>query len=159
MTRTIATRSWPARRLLSRVRRLGEDGVSAVEFALIAPILFLSLLAMVDVGFAIHERMTIDHVLRAGPQEAMIDPGVAQVLKVLDTTAVTSFPAGADAPVFEVVRECACPEAKDVWVDCLTTCAGPTSTYVYYELSGAKTYLGMLIPEILLRPTVKVQVR
>jgi Flp pilus assembly protein TadG len=69
MTRTIATRSWPARRLLSRVRRLGEDGVSAVEFALIAPILFLSLLAMVDVGFAIHERMTIDHVLRAGAQE------------------------------------------------------------------------------------------
>jgi hypothetical protein len=57
------------------------------------------------------------------------------------------------------VRDCACPEAKGTVVDCSTTCAGPTSTYVYYRLSGAKTYLGMLIPEILLGPTVKVQVR
>jgi pilus assembly protein CpaE len=169
MSRTIAARSRPARPLLSRARRLGEDGVSAVEFALIAPILFLSLLAMVDIGFAIHERMTIDHVLRAGAQEAMFDPGVVHVLKVLNTTAAKSFPAGADAPVFKVERNCACPQAKDVWVDCSTTCAGPTPTYVYYRLSGAKTYEGMIFNGqrsfgrdwmvITLAPTLQVQVR
>jgi pilus assembly protein CpaE len=153
--RTIATRLAG----LNRRRRLGEDGVSAVEFALITPILFLPLLAMVDVGFAIHERMTIDHVLRAGAQEAMLDPGVAQVLKVLNTTSAKNFPAGANAPVFQVVRDCACPQAKDTVVACSTTCTGPTPTYVYYRLSGAKTYEGMLIPHYGLGARIRVQVR
>ena len=59
--------------------RRSEAGVSAVEFALFAPILFFALVAAVDVGLAEYERMTIDHVLRAGAQSAMVDQGQDQV--------------------------------------------------------------------------------
>lgn len=141
-----------------RILRRGEDGVSAVEFALFAPILFFGLLATVDLGLAIYERMTIDHVLRAGAQAAMADPGKPGVLTVLNTTAAKNFP-GADAPVFTVDRDCACPEAKGTVVACSTTCSGPTSTFIYYHLSGAKDYQGMIIPKIALGPKMQVQVR
>jgi pilus assembly protein CpaE len=150
--------------LLGR-RRLGEDGVSAVEFALVAPVLFFSLLAMVDLGLAIYERMTIDHVLRAGAQAAMEDPGPVRVLEVLTATAATNFPLagetepdGTNAPIFTVgYPVCAC--ADGVPVACSTTCPGPTATSVYYRLSSAKNYDGMILPRISLGPAVEVQVR
>ena len=163
MTHTVATRPRPAKRPfgLPRRRRLGEDGVSAVEFALFAPILFISLLAMVDVGFAIYERMTIDHVLRAGAQEAMNDPGKARVLAVLNATAAQSFPP-ADAPIFKVNDlydpRCECPENKGVNVTCTTTCSGPTATSIYYNLEGKTTYDGIFM-SIDLASSVEVQVR
>lgn len=148
-------------------RRLGEDGVSAVEFALFAPILFLSLLAMVDLGLAFYERMTIDHVLRAGAQVAMDDPGRDRVLDVLNSTAAKNFPLaegaepdGTKVPKFKVDYPIyACPENNDVAVASSTTCAGPTATSIYYRLVGEKTYDAMFIPQIDLAPTIRVQVR
>jgi pilus assembly protein CpaE len=163
MTHTDATRPSPARRIfgLPRRRRLGEDGVSAVEFALFAPILFIALLAMVDVGFAIYERMTLDHVLRAGAQEAMNDPGKARVLAVLNATAAQSF-LPADVPIFKVNDlynpRCECPENKGVNVNCTKTCSGSTETYIFYNLEGEKTYDGIFMP-IDLAAAVEVQVR
>jgi pilus assembly protein CpaE len=63
-----------ASNLRKKVRDLkrSEAGVSAIEFALVAPVLALGLVAMADIGLALYERMTIDHVLRAGAQD-MID--------------------------------------------------------------------------------------
>ncbi len=63
--------------LKQRLQQLkkSEAGVSAIEFALIAPIMAFGLVATADVALAVHERMTIDHVLRAGAQAAMTDPG------------------------------------------------------------------------------------
>ena len=154
-------RSKRASRLLALMRRprLGEDGISAVEFALFAPMLFFALLAMVDLGLAIYERMTVDHVLRAGAQEAMEDPGPDKVLDVLNTTAEKNFVAE-DAPVFTVdYPVCACPNDNEVAVVCSTTCPGPTATSIYYHLRGQKTYEGMIIPQISLGPSVRVQVR
>jgi len=163
MTHTVAARSRPAKRLFGLLgrRRLGEDGVSAVEFALFAPILFFSLLVMVDVGFAIYERMTIDHVLRAGAQEAMNDPGKVRVLAVLDATAAESF-LPADVPIFKVNDlydpRCECPDNEGEYVTCATTCSGPTATSIYYNLEGTKTYEGIFM-SIDLASSVEVQVR
>jgi pilus assembly protein CpaE len=147
-------------RLLRR-RRLGEDGVSAVEFALIAPVLFIALLAMVDVGFAIYERMTIDYVLRAGAQVAMNDPGKVKVLEVLNTTAAENFSANG-LPAFTVNEPdhpwCECPENVGTYVACTTSCPGPVATSIYYNLQGTKTYDGIFMA-IDLGPTMRVQVR
>jgi pilus assembly protein CpaE len=159
----IDTASLPtfARRLCGAMRRgrLGEDGVSAVEFGLIAPVLFLSLLAMVDVGFAISERMTIDSVLRAGAQQAMNDPGEAEVKTALDAIAAENFLAG-DLPAFNVAVLCDCPaQAGEYLADCSTDCLpGPTATSIYYHLEGIKTYDGIFM-SIDLGPSVQVQVR
>lgn len=147
---------------LLRRRRLGEAGVSAVEFGLIAPVLFVSLLAMVDVGFAIQERMTIDYVLRAGAQAAMDDPGKEKVLEVLTTTAQKNFSAADGLPAFTVNEPyhpwCECPENVGTYVACTTSCAGPAATSIYYNLEGTKTYDGIFL-SIDLAPSMRVQVR
>lgn len=151
--------------LLGRCRA-GEEGVSAVEFGLLAPfLLFFPLLSMVDVGMAISERMTVDSVLRAGAQEAMTDPGKDKVLEVLAATAEKNFPLpdgtepdGLNTPRFTVdYPVCDCPEQQDV--SCSATCVGNVSTSIFYRLTGEKTYTGNFLPPFDLAPSVRVQIR
>lgn len=148
----------------ARFRRC-QGGVSAVEFALFAPILFFALVAAVDLGLAEYERMTIDHALRAGAQSAMADQGTDAVLKIVQNTASRNFkiadqPApSADALTVSVARFCACQGSTGVEVACSTTCPGPSPTFIYYRLSGAKIYDGMIMPDMTLNPTVQVQIR
>jgi Flp pilus assembly protein TadG len=59
------------RSLLSRLR--GEDqGVAALEVALVAPILALIIVAIVDFGMAFTRQMTLANGVRAGVQYAMV---------------------------------------------------------------------------------------
>ncbi|MFQ6180639.1 AAA family ATPase [Sinorhizobium meliloti] len=147
--------------------KTSEAGASAVEFALIAPVLALGLVATADLGLAIHERMTIDHVLRAGAQAAMADPGAEQVEKVLVSTLAQS-PALASAALPAVKRYCACPENADVAPEaapqCGTvTCANAKPQFVYYRLAVAKSYRPMSLPAVLpvfeLGSSMQVQVQ
>lgn len=175
----VAPFPWRLRRALVRCRKR-EDGVSAVEFGLFAPVLFIALLTAVDLGLALYERMTIDHVLRAGAQSAMRDQGPDQVKKVLESTATKNFVVASstafdnvdgiiapdctadgagDSLVLCTVRNYACPENTEVSVERGTTCAGSKPTFVYYRLEGAKTYDGMFIPSIDMDAKVQVQVR
>ncbi|MCR4264733.1 AAA family ATPase [Nitratireductor sp. ZSWI3] len=129
-----------------------ESGVSAVEFALIAPVLAFSLVAMADVGLALHERTAMDHALRAGAQAAMSDPGEAAVQKVMESTlGQTGTSAGV---TFDLVkRYCACPENADVAPAdapaCTVSCASSAAPFVFYRLQASKTYDAMSLPEIL----------
>lgn len=148
---------WAAALRRLRTVRRAEAGVAALEFALFAPILFVSLLSMVDIGFALHERMTIDHVLRGGAQTAMEGGDEAAVLKVLQATAARNFTA--EEVVFNVARYCACAEDPGVGVACSTTCAGPSATSIYYRLTGTKSYDGIFLPTMSLAPSVEVQLR
>lgn len=155
--------------LKQRLQQLkkSEAGVSAIEFALIAPIMAFGLVATADVALAVHERMTIDHVLRAGAQAAMADPGEAQVLKVVQSTLGQSAApeAGVEA---SVKRYCACPENADVAPGdapacAATACASSAPQNVYYRLEASKTYQSMSLPEFLpdlrLGSSLQVQVR
>ena len=106
------------------------DGVSATEFALLAPLLIFGLLAMADLGLAVSERMTIGHILRAGAQSATEDVGPALVDTVLRATAAKNMivaaitTAGTDtALALSVRRVCACAAQPAVEVACSTTCA------------------------------------
>ncbi|MGH0356775.1 AAA family ATPase [Sinorhizobium meliloti] len=147
--------------------KTSEAGASAVEFALVAPVLALGLVATADLGLAIHERMTIDHVLRAGAQAALADPGAAQVQKVLVSTLAQS-PRVASATLPAVKRYCACPENADVAPEaapqCGTvTCANAKPQFVYYRLAAAKSYRPMSLPAVLpvfeLGSSMQVQVQ
>ncbi|APG92228.1 AAA family ATPase [Sinorhizobium americanum] len=144
-----------------------EAGASAVEFALFAPVLALGLVAMADVALALHERMTIDHVLRAGAQAAMADPGATQVDKVLQSTLAQSA-TPANVALAPVQRYCACPENANVNPEaapqCGTTpCANSAQQLVFYRLQAAKNYQPMSLPEALppfqLNSSMQVQVR
>ncbi|MBQ2262942.1 MAG: pilus assembly protein [Loktanella sp.] len=154
----------------SRKRNRGiihdEAGVSAVEFALFAPMLVFSLLAMVDLGFAISERMTIGHILRAGAQEAIKHTGTEAVDGVLRKTATGVMPvAGPDANgdetslALRVRMICSCAAAPAVEVACATTCPGDQPTQIFYALSGSKTYSGLILPQFSQTKSLQVQVR
>lgn len=154
-----------ARKRLAAWCRNG-DGTAAVEFAFLAPILFFGLLSMVDLGLAVNERMTIDHVLRAGAQRALADPGETAVMSALNATAEKNFtlasnnnPPVSNPLALTVTRFCACPDQTGIAVACSTICTGTTPTFTYYRLSGQKTYKGMLIPSITAKPSVQVQIR
>lgn len=152
-------------RLLCEVLRRNE-GMSAVEFALLAPVLIIGVLGTVDAGLSIFERMTIGHILRAGAQSATTDVGVSQVDLVLRTTAAknmtvaVSGAAGTDSSLaLSVRRACACAAQPAVELACSTTCAQNAPTQIYYIMSGTKTYSGLLLPRFSQTKTLKVQVR
>jgi Flp pilus assembly protein TadG len=157
---------------LLRLRR-NDDGVAATEFSLVAPILFFCCLATVDVGMALNERMTIDHVLRAGAQSAMTNPGEAKVRDVMEETAKGSnftvnvvsstdnahATASTESLTIAVERYHACPDNPDAKVPA-NSCAGPDpSTYTYYRMTAAKIYEAMILPNITFAPAMTVQVR
>lgn len=141
-------------------------GVSAVEFALVAPILAFLLLAGVDMGRAISERMAMDHALRAGAQESMRDPGASRVLEVMRGTAETNFTLAdgtleSDAASLNLsaIRLFACPEDLGFAVTSSTICAGSKPPFIYYRMTGAKTYTGWIMPAFGFDRSVQVQIR
>ena len=141
-------------------------GVAATEFALVAPILAFILLASIDLGRALTERMAIDHALRAGAQRAMADPGTASVLDVMRRTAETNFTLAGDALDaadsaldLSAVRYGACPEDPGFAVDPSTICSGSTPTYIFYRMEATKTYTGWIMPAIAFDRASQVQIR
>jgi len=141
-----------------------QCGVSAVEFALIAPILVGGLLLMVDIGLAVSERMGLDHVLRAGAHAAMAEQDKERILTVLEVTASEHFTiAGSSTqttsenPVVLSV-DCVCSGESTSAAEC-TACAGSAQAHVYYRLSAEKIYNGVIFKGIRLRTGIEVQLR
>lgn len=137
------------------VRRLARDesGVSAIEFGLVAPLIFFSMLAVVDVGFALRERMSLDHVLRSGAQAAMRDRGEAAVLATLTDSGPrpgVTFDPPPD-------RYCVCPTTGVVDPNCTLTC--PVQPQKFYLLSASQTYDGIFLPAFNFAPSLLVEVQ
>lgn len=154
-------------RPLSRLRsalaraRADQSGVAAVEFGLVAPLLFFSLLAVTDLGFAIRERIWIGHVLRAGGQPAMRDDGEALVLATLAAAVDGRFAIGAtagpDTIALDVERVCYCPTTGVEDPTCTATCAVKPESF--YTLSAQKVHEGIFLPDMTFAPEVVVEVQ
>lgn len=145
--------------------RRDDSGIAAMEFGLVAPILFFGLLSAIDIGLAVNERMEVNHVLRAGAAAAINKMGEDDVLAIMHDTAEQNMSAnisGSGGPgvlSLTVNRYAACPNATEVEVAITTICPGNVPTYVFYQLDGSKTYTGMFIPDINFAPSMRVQVR
>lgn len=137
---------------LSTVTR-AEQGASAIEFALLAPVLIIALLGTVDVGRALTEQMALGSLLRTGAQSAIAGGDVSTVGQVL--RAVKDD----DSVSVNVAQICACPESPQAAVACSTTCAGPGPTAVYYSLVAEKAFSGILMPGRNLSRSIQVQIR
>jgi len=85
-----------------RRRALREDGSAVVELALLLPILFLVLLAAVQVGLLARDQLLLVQASRAGAREAAVTLDEARIREV----ALGSAP-GLDPARFElgIVRE------------------------------------------------------
>jgi pilus assembly protein CpaE len=156
-------------RVRARLAALSRDqrGVSAVEFALIGPVLFLGLVSTVDIGLAVTERMNLDHVLRAAAQSAMSDQGQDSVRKALEGIASRNFTVASpttgsvagNVVTLSVERFCACADNLSARVTCSATCAESAPTLAYYRMTARKAYDGMILPRMNLEVALQVQVR
>lgn len=144
-----------------------ERGASAIEFALVAPVLVLACLATVDLGLAIGQRMDVDQSLRAASQGAMLDLGEDEVEDLAEaiaaensTIAPESGEAAATDLEISVDRFCACPESASTAVDCDSgTCADDASPYLFYRLTAEKDFASLFLPAIPIRGSLLVQVQ
>ncbi len=69
-----------------KLRRKGEKGQSLVEFALVAPIFFLVLFAIVDFGMAFHAWITVTNSAREGARIGAVRASAAEIeTRVRDT--------------------------------------------------------------------------
>jgi Flp pilus assembly protein TadG len=60
-----------------RLRFRGEEGTSVVEFALVAPVLFLLLVGILDLGRAVNAYVTVSNAAREGSHYAILHPTAA----------------------------------------------------------------------------------
>lgn len=56
-----------------------DRGQTLVEFALVAPIIFLFLFAIVDFGMAMDRRLTLQHAVREGARMAAVKDDIQQI--------------------------------------------------------------------------------
>ncbi len=107
-----------------------QRGSSAVEFALVLPLLLLLLLALVQVGALARAQLVLSQASRAGAREASVDPSAGAVEATVRNAAV-----GLDGERLriEVVRAGAR--------------GSPVTVSLTYEAPIASTLAGWLFPE------------
>ena len=136
-------------------------GVSAVEFAIVAPVLVLGTFGMVDTGMAIYQRMMMNQVLRAGAQPALQGANETVVLSVLEATAAENFTvaegdAAGDELELDVQTSCACPGEASVGAACGTVCDSGSPALRFYRMTAGKTFQGVMLPEFTLFYSLEV---
>lgn len=134
-----------------------EGGVSAVEFAIVAPMLILGVLSTADIGFEVSDRMDIDQALRNGAEAALGDPGASVLQSILGASQIATT--GLETISWDIARTCVCPENNGVSVDCFETCADDQPTEIYYEIEGSRDAVRLLLPGKVVSRSVSVQVR
>jgi pilus assembly protein CpaE len=150
-----------ARSVLGRLLRC-TAGVSAVEFALVAPVLVIGAFSTADAGMAVHERMMIGQALRAGAQLAMAGASETDIREALQSVAAENFTVAWDGTpaddtlVLEVASYCICPGETIQQVDCATSCDSGASATRVYRLSASKTFQGVMLPDFPVSAAVAV---
>lgn len=79
--------------MIRRLLRGRDRGVSAIEFALVMPVVMLIMLGVADYGNALQQSLRLEAAARAGAQVAFTRPG---------DTGTTAFPAATDASVVPI---------------------------------------------------------
>ena len=131
-------------------RRFREDaGISAIEFALVAPFLCTFILGVVDLGFGFQAQMAVTQAAQAGTYYAMLNgyntSGIQTVVANATGTSGITAPTSSQA--------CGCPTGTAVSTStCNTTCSNgqPAGTYVnvsaQIQYTPILTYPGLPSP-------------
>ena len=154
--------SWLAR-AVSRLHQMWrrEDGLSAVEFALLSPLLVLGAFATVDAGMAVYEEMTITNALRSGAHIAAAASSEAQILSVINSVAAENFTLASGSPSSDdlttsVASYCICPSVTSVQVSCVSVCSGGSTPQRFYTIAATKNFDGILLPSFTLSGSIDV---
>jgi Flp pilus assembly protein TadG len=77
-----------------------EGATASVEFALVLPLVLLMVLALLEVGLLVKDRLVLEGSARAGAREAAVSVDDAEVRQaVMDAAAASLDPAGIDVSV------------------------------------------------------------
>lgn len=100
------------------LRKLGQGGIAATEFALVAPVLLLFLLGTFDVANLVQTSIRLERAARAGAQFAAAD---ASDMAAIRAQVIAAWPelTEADVPLPTLTCECAGVPAA-----CTAACAG-----------------------------------
>jgi Flp pilus assembly protein TadG len=135
------------------------SGAAAMEFAIIAPIMFFAFVAAVDIGFATYERSRLDQLARNGAEAAMLGLSPAEIEKVLAAAIAQSrVSIGGGTMAAQVDEFCSCSGAS-TQISCSDTCAGfkPPSRYTLITLQ--LTHRSFILPDFDLESRIQVQKR
>lgn len=138
---------------LAALRR-SADGLAAIEFGLLAPILTLVLLASIDLGLAYSSQIKVQQAAQAGAQYALLH-GFDSTKVSSAVTAATALSVNATpAPT----QTCGCLSGASVTLSgtppCTTTCANGLTPGIYVQVNANASYTPLLpYASVLSNPT------
>jgi Flp pilus assembly pilin Flp len=140
-----------------------EDGVAAIEFALIAPIVLILFVGMVNVGFRLYEESRLNQATRETAEAAMFTRNIASLQGVLDTQLASLGRSIGGAPFTGTVTlACQCVDPAHP-TQCAGTCSGsslPSGISVLIQASLEYRPLFALVGRtVTLQSKIQVQVR
>lgn len=125
-------------RLASRFVR-DRRGASAVEFALIAPVLAVVLLGIAEIGQVIYQRTDMHGALRSGGQYILNGGRDLDVAEEIVTRSWNSRP---EDGVAEAIRFCLCEQVEHA---CSSPCADDSVPEAYITLRAHGTLGGVVV--------------
>lgn len=115
-------------------------GVTAVEFALIVPIMLLMFVGIADLGIGIYTNMEVQNAAQYGTEYALLKGYDASAI----TAAVTSS-TGLSHITVTPSQYCGCPSGNAIAAsDCSATCADGTRAGTFAQVSVTDTYTTLI---------------
>jgi len=132
-----AARTWQSARQFVGSGKCGKQGIAAIEFAIIVPILALLLLCTVDIGMGFYRKMEVQTAAQAGAEYAAVHGySVSSISSAITNTASYSINASPSPAQF-----CGCASTSGVTTaTCSSTCPDGTVAGTYVTASASATY-------------------
>ena len=132
-------------RLRSALRE--RRGVSALEAALLTPLLLLVLLGAYDIGNALQQSIRLESAARAGAQYAFVNPRDTTRIKQIVRDNLPGWPAN-EIDVRAEVKECRCDNGSLVAAPGRTGCdtASTCSQPAVISITATRTQFQPLVP-------------
>lgn len=119
-----------------------DGGISAVEMALIAPVLMIIFMGLIDYGIAIFSKMELTSAVRSGAQYALINS--ASMSSIQTTVSSSSNLTPANLVVTMPYETCECSDGT-LDATCTVTCSANTLRH-YVVISATYTYVPFFLP-------------
>lgn len=114
-------------------------GTSAVEFALIAPVLAMTFLCVAEIGQIVYQRTDMHGALRSGGQYVL---NGGRDLAVAREIVLRSWTTSPEDAVVEATRFCLCSNVEHA---CSSPCSGGSVPEAYINLSAHATLGGVVV--------------
>lgn len=119
------------------------DAISAVEFAIVVPIVLLLTVCTIDLGVAVYDVMQVENAAQAGSEYAAVHGfNSASIANVITAATGLSGVAASPAPA----ESCGCPSGSSVVEPavCYSTCADGSIAGTYVTASATAKYTTLI---------------